>query len=72
MRAPTAYHPSPFRYSQSQQRPAMNLDAIPVGPNAPWDINVVIEIPQGGLPVKYEMAGSYTHLRDHETDYTSA
>jgi inorganic pyrophosphatase len=33
----------------------MNLDAIPVGPNAPWDINVIIEIPQGGLPVKYEM-----------------
>ena len=33
----------------------MNLDAIPVGPNPPWDINVVIEIPQGGLPVKYEM-----------------
>ena len=33
----------------------MNLDAIPVGPNAPWDVNVVIEIPQGGLPVKYEM-----------------
>ncbi|RZJ28045.1 MAG: inorganic pyrophosphatase, partial [Brevundimonas sp.] len=23
----------------------MNLDAIPVGPNPPWDINVVIEIP---------------------------
>ena len=33
----------------------MNLDAIPVGPNAPWDINVIVEIPQGGLPVKYEM-----------------
>ncbi|WP_333591625.1 inorganic diphosphatase [Brevundimonas sp.] len=33
----------------------MNLDAIPVGPNAPWDVNVVIEIPAGGLPVKYEM-----------------
>jgi inorganic pyrophosphatase len=33
----------------------MNLDAVPVGPNAPWDINVVVEIPQGGLPVKYEM-----------------
>ena len=33
----------------------MNLDAIPVGPNAPWDVNVVIEIPQGGLPVKYEL-----------------
>ena len=33
----------------------MKLDAVPVGPNPPWDINVVIEIPQGGLPVKYEM-----------------
>ena len=33
----------------------MNLDAIPVGPNPPWDLNVVIEIPQSGLPVKYEM-----------------
>ena len=33
----------------------MNLDAIEVGPNPPWDVNVVIEIPQGGLPVKYEM-----------------
>ena len=33
----------------------MNLDAIPVGPNPPWDVNVVIEIPAGGLPVKYEM-----------------
>ncbi len=33
----------------------MNLDAIPVGPNAPWEVNVVIEIPAGGLPVKYEM-----------------
>lgn len=33
----------------------MNIDAIPVGPNAPWDINVIIEIPQGGSPVKYEM-----------------
>ena len=33
----------------------MNIEAIPVGPNAPWDVNVIIEIPQGGLPVKYEM-----------------
>ncbi len=33
----------------------MKLDAITVGPNPPWDIHVVIEIPQGGLPVKYEM-----------------
>src|SRR5690606_8437271 len=34
---------------------AMKIDAIPVGPNPPWDVHVVIEIPQGGLPVKYEM-----------------
>ena len=33
----------------------MNLEAVPIGPNPPWDINVVVEIPQGGLPVKYEM-----------------
>ncbi|MBC6982578.1 inorganic diphosphatase [Caulobacter sp. 17J80-11] len=33
----------------------MNLDKISPGPNPPWDLNVVIEIPQGGLPVKYEM-----------------
>ena len=33
----------------------MNIDAIPVGPNPLWDLNVIIEIPQGGLPVKYEM-----------------
>ena len=23
----------------------MNIDAIPVGPNPPWDLNVIIEIP---------------------------
>ncbi|SLN49512.1 inorganic diphosphatase [Oceanibacterium hippocampi] len=33
----------------------MNLDAIPVGMNPPWDVNVVIEIPLGGMPVKYEV-----------------
>ena len=33
----------------------MNIEAIPVGPIAPWDIYVIIEIPQGGVPVKYEM-----------------
>ncbi len=33
----------------------MNIDKISIGANAPWDINVIIEIPQGGLPVKYEM-----------------
>ncbi|HYE49766.1 MAG TPA: inorganic diphosphatase [Azospirillaceae bacterium] len=33
----------------------MDISKIPVGKNAPWDINVVIEIPQGGQPVKYEV-----------------
>jgi inorganic pyrophosphatase len=33
----------------------MDLSHIPAGKNPPNDINVVIEIPAGGLPVKYEM-----------------
>lgn len=33
----------------------MQLDAIPVGNDAPNDVNVVIEVPVGGEPIKYEM-----------------
>ena len=33
----------------------MIIDNIPVGKNPPWDINVIIEIPIGGVPVKYEI-----------------
>ena len=33
----------------------MNIDAITVGPNPPYDVNAIIEIPQGGEPVKYEI-----------------
>ena len=33
----------------------MNLDAISIGKNAPYDVNVVIEVPIGGEPIKYEM-----------------
>lgn len=33
----------------------MRIDAIPVGSNPPEDINVVIEVPVGGEPIKYEM-----------------
>jgi inorganic pyrophosphatase len=33
----------------------MNLNAIPVGKNPPEEVNVVIEVPAGGHPVKYEM-----------------
>jgi inorganic pyrophosphatase len=33
----------------------MNLDALSVGKNPPEDVNVVIEVPIGGEPIKYEM-----------------
>ncbi len=32
----------------------MNIDLIPIGDNPPNNINVVIEVPVGGEPVKYE------------------
>ena len=33
----------------------MRLDAIPIGKNPPHDVNVIIEVPIGGEPIKYEM-----------------
>ncbi len=33
----------------------MRLEAIPTGNNPPEDINVIIEVPVGGEPIKYEM-----------------
>ena len=33
----------------------MNLDAISTGKNPPHDVNVIIEVPIGGEPIKYEM-----------------
>jgi inorganic pyrophosphatase len=33
----------------------MDLSKISVGVNPPYDLNAVIEIPQGGEPVKYEL-----------------
>jgi len=35
-------------------RPAMNIDLIPIGANPPHELNVIIEVPIGGEPVKYE------------------
>ena len=32
----------------------MNIDLIPVGDNPPESVNVIIEVPVGGEPVKYE------------------
>ncbi len=33
----------------------MNLNAVTIGKDAPHDVNVVIEVPIGGEPIKYEM-----------------
>jgi inorganic pyrophosphatase len=33
----------------------MDIAKIPIGRAPPHDINVVVEIPQGGVPVKYEL-----------------
>ncbi len=33
----------------------MRLDAISIGKNPPHEVNVVIEVPVGGEPIKYEM-----------------
>jgi len=33
----------------------MRLDAIAIGKNPPEDVNVVIEVPIGGEPIKYEL-----------------
>ena len=32
----------------------MNIDLIPIGDNPPHELNVIIEVPVGGEPVKYE------------------
>jgi inorganic pyrophosphatase len=37
------------------QGDSMDISKIPSGRNPPSEINAVIEIPQGGVPVKYEM-----------------
>ncbi len=33
----------------------MRIDAIAIGHNPPEDVNVIIEVPVGGHPIKYEM-----------------
>ena len=33
----------------------MNIDAISIGKNPPEDLNVIIEVPLGGEPIKYEI-----------------
>ena len=33
----------------------MRIDAIKIGTNPPEDVNVIVEVPVGGQPIKYEM-----------------
>ena len=33
----------------------VRIDAIPVGKNPPEEVNVIIEVPVGGEPIKYEL-----------------
>jgi len=33
----------------------MRIDAIAIGRNPPEDVNVIVEVPVGGQPIKYEM-----------------
>lgn len=37
------------------QVPTLNIDAIAIGDNPPEDVNVIIEVPIGGEPIKYEL-----------------
>jgi inorganic pyrophosphatase len=33
----------------------MRIDAISIGNNPPEDVNVIVEVPVGGQPIKYEL-----------------
>jgi len=33
----------------------MDMSKIPVGSNPPWDVNVIVEVPVGNEPIKYEI-----------------
>lgn len=33
----------------------MDINKIPIGEKPPWDVNVIVEIPLGGSPIKYEL-----------------
>jgi inorganic pyrophosphatase len=41
--------------SSAKDSNVMRVDQIPVGKNAPHDVNVIIEVPIGGEPIKYEL-----------------
>src|SRR3954447_18556945 len=48
---PPASDPETFKFYGA----SMRIDAIPIGKDPPREVNVVIEVPLGGEPIKYEM-----------------
>lgn len=48
----TGYFGNAFQNSTGR---IMRIDAIAIGDNPPNDVNVIIEVPLGGQPIKYEM-----------------
>jgi inorganic pyrophosphatase len=49
----------------------MHLEAIPIGDNPPEEINVIVEVPVGGEPIKYEMHKGYGTMVVDRFLYTS-
>ena len=49
----------------------MDLSALPIGKNPPHEVNVVIEVPVGGEPIKYEMHKASGALMVDRFLYTS-
>lgn len=39
----------------AHQGKSMRIDAIAIGKNPPDDVNVIVEVPVGGQPIKYEL-----------------
>ena len=49
----------------------MNLDAVPIGIDPPNEVNVIVEVPVGGEPIKYEMHKASGALMVDRFLYTS-
>lgn len=49
----------------------MHLEAIPIGSNPPEEVNVIVEVPVGGEPIKYEMDKSFGTMVVDRFLYTS-
>src|SRR5436853_3812755 len=49
---------TPFAYTldcEPAKAVRMRIDAVKIGNNPPEDVNVIVEVPIGGEPIKYEM-----------------